>query len=183
MNNGFSIWAETLLSSILFIDKDWRANGYDTFYSAGAIWGSIGPQRFFGIGSIYQNLLWFFLAGILLPFVPWIGNKLYKSSYWHYINIPLLASGGLNPGYYQVSIIAPLFVGWFFQHYLFHKHQDWWKKYNYTFAIASDVGVGLAILLIAGVQGIGLNSPVWALNPDPDSVIDYYCFDKPWYKT
>ena len=178
VNNGVSIWAETLLSEIMFKDKEWMVNAYSTFYSAGAIWGSIGPQRFFGIGSVYEDLLWFFLAGFLLPFLPWLGNKLYKSSYWHYINIPLLASGGMPAGYFQVAVIAPLIVGWFFQHYLFHKHHDWWKKYNYILAIASDVGTSLAILIITAIISSGFNAPVHPLNPSTDA--DYYCLDKSW---
>jgi hypothetical protein len=118
------------------------------------------------------------LAGFLLPFLPWLGNKVYKSSNWHYINIPLLASGGIPAGYYQVVVIAPLIVGWFFQHYLFHKNHDWWKKYNYTLAIASDVGTAVAILIITALISAGLTAPVHPFNPSTDP--DYYCLDGSW---
>ncbi|KAJ3290053.1 hypothetical protein HDU79_003600, partial [Rhizoclosmatium sp. JEL0117] len=54
---------------------DWAMPSYNVFYSAGGIWGAIGPQRFFGIGSIYENLLWCFLVGAAAPVIPWLGNK------------------------------------------------------------------------------------------------------------
>lgn len=128
VNTSVSISAEDFLGSLLFKHPDWDATSYRVFYNAGAIWGAIGPQRFFGIGSVYQDLMWFFLAGFLLPFVPWLGNKLHPSRYWMYLNIPILASFPTMPGAIQSSVLVPLIVAWFFQHYVFHHHRDWWKR-------------------------------------------------------
>ena len=80
---------------------DWGVSDYSIFYNAGAIWGAIGPQRFFGIGSVYESLLWCFLVGFALPFVPWALNKVYPSKNWHLVNVPLLASC-VGPGRIQV---------------------------------------------------------------------------------
>lgn len=80
---------------------DWGVSDYSIFYNAGAIWGAIGPQRFFGIGSIYQGLLWCFLLGVLLPLIPWWANKWYPSKYWHLVNLPLICSV-VGPGRIQV---------------------------------------------------------------------------------
>ncbi len=175
VNNGVSIWAETLLSNVLFQNEDWKANSYRVFYSAGAIWGAIGPQRFFGIGSPYETLLWFFLIGFGLPFLPWLGNKFYKSEYWHYINIPLLATGSPQMGNLQNVVVVPLFFAWLFQHYIFHHHNEWWKKYNYTLAVASDTGVAIALLIITILNQSGVVVPFWAGNPYTS--LDYYCFE------
>ncbi len=41
VNTAVSLWAETILSNVLFIHGEWKANGFQTFYSAGAIWGAI----------------------------------------------------------------------------------------------------------------------------------------------
>ena len=183
INNCVCIWAESLLSNVLFIAEDWTPSGFDGFYSAGAIWGAIGPQRFFGIGSKYESLLWFFLIGAGLPIIPWIGNKLYKADFWHYINIPVLASGGVSfPGMFQNAVIAPLLVAWIFQYYIFNHHPEWWKKYNYIFASASDAGVSLTVLILAILAQYGVSFPNWAGNPDSDSgiALDYYCFDQDW---
>ena len=87
------------MKNLLFKDPNWEVIDYQTFYNAGAIWGTIGPQRFFGIGSVYEGLLWFFLAGALLPFIPWIGNKLRPSKWWSYVNIPVLGNASIaGPG-------------------------------------------------------------------------------------
>ena len=151
-----------------------------TFYSAGAIWGAIGPQRFFGIGSVYESLLWFFLAGAILPVIPWLGNKIYKSPLWHLVNIPVLASGAPSVGYLQNMVIMPLIASWFFQYYLFHRHYDWWKKYNYTLAVASDTGVSLCVLVITILAQVNIGAPVWA--GAPETGINYYCFDIDYFR-
>ena len=139
----------------------------------GAIWGAIGPQRFFGIGSVYEGLLWFFLAGALLPLLPWIGNKIYPSKLWHYVNIPVLCSGVLPPGNVQSAPIITFFIAWLFQSYIFKNYRDWWDKYDYILATALDSGNGIAQLVITVVQQVGVQAPIWAGNPN--TYKDYYC--------
>ena len=60
----------SLKSPAIFTDPQWLATNYQVFLSAAGIWGAIGPQRFFGIGSPYQNIMWAFLIGLILPFIP-----------------------------------------------------------------------------------------------------------------
>ena len=139
------------------------------------IGGAIGPQRFFGVGSPYEKLMWFFLAGFLAPFFPWLGNRIYPSKVWQYINIPLLASGASSPGGLQNGVIMPLFVSWLFQYYIFHNYNEWWKKYNYMLAVASDTGVALAVLSTTILTQCDLTLPAWS--GSPATKIDYYCFD------
>ena len=178
INNCVSIWSESLLSDVLFKAEDWNPISYSTFYSAGAIWGAIGPQKFFGAGSIYESLLWFFLYGAVLPIIPWIGNRYYKAEFWHYINIPILSTGYPNPGSFQNGVVIPLALSWLFQCYIFKHHYEWWKKYNYVLSVAIDSGVSLAQLAIATLDQNGINFPVWAGNPNTS--LDYYCFDQGW---
>ena len=178
LNNTISLWAESLLSNLMFISPEWNPVSYGTFYSAGAIWGAIGPQRFFGIGSVYESLLWFFLYGATLPLIPWIGNKVYKAEFWHYINIPILATGYPNPGSFQNTVVVPLLLSWIFQYYIFNHHYEWWKKYNYVLSVAIDSGVSLTQLAIAVLDQNGLSFPAWAGNPETS--MDYYCLNKSW---
>ncbi|KNC97645.1 OPT family small oligopeptide transporter [Spizellomyces punctatus DAOM BR117] len=167
-----------VMSSMEIGKGDWQALSYRTFYSAGAIWGAIGPQRFFGIGAIYGPLLWCFLIGLLLPILPWLGNKIHPSRRWMYINIPLIAyfsgAGGLQNHY-----IMPLIAAFIFQYYLFRHANDWWKKYNYVLAVALDSGAAVCILVITVLTNMQLNAPVWAWNPDIRGGVqfDYYCTD------
>ena len=143
---------------------DWKVSEYGIFYNAGAIWGAIGPQRFFGIGSIYQNLLWSFLAGFLLPFIPWILNSFYPSKLWKLINFSLLASFA-GPGRIQNFILPGLLVAWFFQNYMFRNHHEWWSKYTYILAVGLDIGVALTGLCVTFLQQFNLEFPIWWLNP------------------
>ena len=176
INTIVAIWSETLLSDLLFKSSDWKAQNYNIFYSAAAIWGSIGPQRFFGSGSVYESLIWWFLYGAALPFIPWIGNKIYKADFWHYINIPLLCSNPIGVGGYQVTLVVPLMVAWIFQNYIFKRHHEWWKKYNYVLASASDTGATLTVFVITILAQLGVKAPIWAGNPDQEIVdFDYYC--------
>lgn len=43
-----------------------------SFFTASVIWGVIGPQRLFGSGAVYTNLLYAFLAGGMLPILLWM---------------------------------------------------------------------------------------------------------------
>lgn len=144
--------------------SDWQASNYGIFYNAGAIWGAIGPARFFGIGSVYQNLLWCFLVGVLLPLVPWTLNKVYPSKNWSLVNVPLLASC-VGPGRIQNFIVVGFFVAWYFQNFLFRNHHEWWTKYNYILAIGLDCGVAMTGLVVTMLQQGGLEFPNWFMNP------------------
>ncbi|KAJ3133536.1 hypothetical protein HK100_004326 [Physocladia obscura] len=154
---------------------DWQYIGYLTFYNAGGIWGAIGPQRFFGIGSVYQNLLWCFLVGALSPFLPWLGNKyIIKSKYWHWLNFALIyyiyGAGG-----YQNGIVIQMTVAYIAQVYIFDNHREFYQKYNYVIGTAFDASSGITILIISilGIYGISFtNYNVF----NPITEIDYYCW-------
>ncbi|KAI8610193.1 OPT oligopeptide transporter protein-domain-containing protein [Chytriomyces sp. MP71] len=118
----------------------WQYIAYQGFYADGAIWGAIGPVRFFGIGSIYEKLMWCFLIGFLCPFGPWLCNRyFYKSSYWKYVNFPVIfAFGGV--GGYQNSVVVPLLVSFVFQVLLFRYAKRWYQNFAFVMASGFDVG-------------------------------------------
>ncbi|KAJ3071049.1 hypothetical protein HDU98_005900 [Podochytrium sp. JEL0797] len=157
---------------------DWSMYNYAVFYSAGGIWGAIGPQRFFGIGSIYQGLMWCFLVGAIAPVLPWLGNKyLVKSKYWHYINFSIFFQF-LGPSAYQNYIVVPLLVGVWAQVFMFNRHKEFYQKYLYVMGAAFDAASGIIACIIAfmAVQGVSFTT-IYALNPNTGNVpYDYYCF-------
>ncbi|KAJ3058654.1 hypothetical protein HDU98_005261 [Podochytrium sp. JEL0797] len=156
---------------------DWQYITYQTFYSDGAIWGAIGPKRFFGVGSLYESLLWCFLVGFLCPFVPWLINRhVFAASFWKHVNFPIIfAFSGV--GGFQNSIISPLLVGFVFQVLIFRYFRQWYHTYNFVMASALDIGLGIAVLSIAILGVGGIQPPFNALNPNLNNVpIDYYCF-------
>ena len=183
---------------------DWRAIGFMTFYNAGAIWGAIGPTRFFGIGTPYESLLWGFLIGFLLPFLPWVllfllvDIRLIRLAWTSHVSLGILEvyqypTLGVLLGCWRVPehgaytharqlFLPVLFIQisskslLFLAIILIIKH-DWWKKYNYVLSASISGAVSLCVLVISVFNNLGAHAPVWAGNPDIDNdvPIDYYC--------
>ncbi|ORY45459.1 OPT superfamily oligopeptide transporter [Rhizoclosmatium globosum] len=176
-------WYIIFNSGDLLKDPNWRYNSYQVFYSAGGIWGAIGPQRFFGIGSLYEGLLWGFLVGAIAPVLPWIGNKfIVKSKYWHYINFPLFFSLA-GAGYNQCTFVVPFIVSWYSQVYLFKNNREFFQKYLYVIGAAFDGGSGLTSVIASILAVAGYNYTYWnILNPNTNIVnSDYYCWPDSGY--
>ncbi|KAJ3076301.1 hypothetical protein HDU99_001369, partial [Rhizoclosmatium hyalinum] len=158
------------------LEKDeWQYNGHQTFYSAGGIWGAIGPQRFFGIGSLYEGLLWCFLIGAISPLFPWLANKyIVKSKYWHYINFAIFYNLG-NAGALQVGIVVPIILA-FVAQYLFLKNKEFYQKYLYVIGAAFDGAGGFVSLIVSFLFFGNINPPNWLLNPTENVKGDWYCY-------
>ncbi|RKO97434.1 hypothetical protein CXG81DRAFT_10581 [Caulochytrium protostelioides] len=180
LTTGASFWVMDNMKGMLG-KGNWQAMGYATFYNAGAIWGAIGPARFFGGDAVYHSLLLGFPIGFALPLVPWTLNKWFPHPYWKLVNVPLL-SYFATPGVYQNEYVSSFFVAWFFQFLMFRYRNLWWAKYNYVLAAALDSGSSICILMITIVLNMGFKAPIWSLNPDiANGVhIDYYCYGQPY---
>ncbi|KAI9352923.1 OPT oligopeptide transporter protein-domain-containing protein [Obelidium mucronatum] len=156
---------------------EWQYMVYQTFYSDGAIWGAIGPKRFFGIGSLYEGLLWCFLVGFLCPFGPWLCDRyLYPAKFWKYVNFPLIFTLS-GVGGFQNTILSAMLVGFTFQVVVFKYRKQWYHTFNFVMASGFDMGLGIAVLSIAILGISGLKPPYNALNPNLENVpLDYYCY-------
>ncbi|KAJ3251084.1 hypothetical protein HDU77_006143 [Chytriomyces hyalinus] len=165
-------------SGNLLDSPDWQYIGYQVFFSAGGIWGAIGPQRFFGIGSLYQNLLWSFLVGSVAPFLPWLANKyIRRSAYWQYMNFPLIFTfTGVTS--YQINVLVPLTIAMFAQLFLFARRKQFYQKYVYVMGAAFDGSSAIVALLVSFITVSGYTFNVWhVLNPNTENVpVDYYCY-------
>ncbi|KAJ3024947.1 UNVERIFIED_CONTAM: hypothetical protein HDU68_007626 [Siphonaria sp. JEL0065] len=150
-------------------NSGWNSAAYDTFLAAGAIWGAIGPARFFGPGSPYFSTLLGFVAGVVLPLIPWLLHKLQPESFWHLINIPLIVVMPLGLGSQQSIYITPLIVAVGMNYYVKKYRHTWWKKYAYILSSALDSGSALAVLVIFYMTKFDVTHPlpfpVWFMNP------------------
>jgi OPT family oligopeptide transporter len=162
---------------------DWQATNYFIFYNAGAIWGAIGPQRFFGLGSVYQSTLLCFLIGLILPVIPYIlylktGQKAFK-----FVNIPILASFNAI-GSFQNYYISPIIVSWISWRLIKQRFPLLWKKFNYIAAVGLDVGCGLCVLTVTIMAHYGIYGKLGPANPDISKgvPIDYYCMEMEYHK-
>ncbi|KAJ3100240.1 hypothetical protein HK100_004740 [Physocladia obscura] len=163
-------------------ESGWNAGSYETFLSAGVIWGAVGPARFFGPQSPYRKTLLGFAFGIILPFIPWVMYKIQPEALWHLINIPIIIAIPIQPYSQQSIFITPLLVAIIVNFYIKKYRSTWWKKYAYIMSSAFDSGSSIAVLLIFFVTKFNpsnlLAFPAWLMNPYdferclPDSFLD-----------
>ncbi|KAJ3076913.1 hypothetical protein HDU98_011009 [Podochytrium sp. JEL0797] len=158
---------------------DWSMISYQVFYSAGGIWGAIGPQRFFGIGSIYEGLMWCFLVGAICPLFPWLANAyLVKSHRWHYVNFAIFFQFTGYTGF-QVTILIPVLCNIWAQVYLFSRNKEFYQKYLFVMGAAFDAGAGICSLVVSFLSVAGISFMTHhVLNPNTGvgMPLDYYCF-------
>ncbi|KAA1468333.1 OPT oligopeptide transporter [Dentipellis sp. KUC8613] len=141
----------------------------ETFYVASIVFGVIGPQRQFSSGQVYQRvtfvtsptsssmlifstfsgLTWFFLVGAVAPIIGWAINKRWPSSFFRYINVPVILSGtDWIPPATAVNYIPWAIVGFIFNYVIRKRHFGWWAKYNYVLSAALDCGTAIGTLLV-----------------------------------
>ncbi|KAI9339941.1 OPT oligopeptide transporter protein-domain-containing protein [Obelidium mucronatum] len=160
----------------------WNSNNYNIYISGAAMWGAIGPARFFGPGSPYFSTLIGFPLGLALPVIPWILHQLNPTSFWHLINIPLIFIFPAQIGTRRSDLITPLLVAVLFNYYIKKYRTAWWYTYAYVTSAAFDAGCTVVMLLIfllsQMVAGYLIPFPHWFLNsPDierclPNSIIE-----------
>jgi len=159
---------------------NWQAINHGVFYSAGAIWGAIAPWRFFGPGSVYEFTLWFFPIGLVIPIIPWLGNKIIKSPFWHLCNFSIFCNCWAT-GIPQSYLFFPFIIGTVSQFYLFKYQQDWWKKYNYVLAAALDSGMAITVMILGISQNVfEVPAPFTTHILNPATTYDWYCNNEGW---
>jgi OPT family oligopeptide transporter len=159
-------WAQfiaTLWSSLVCLGVvDWQINSvegicepnqpdkftcratYQVFYGAAVQWGAIGPQRLYGEGRVYNNLLYGFLLGGLAPIPVYFLARKYPMSFWKYVNVPTIFAGALSYAPYNISYyIQPLALAVVFQIYIRRRATAWWLKYNYITSVALSASAGI----------------------------------------
>ncbi|KAJ3191697.1 hypothetical protein HK101_007491 [Irineochytrium annulatum] len=128
--------------------EGWTANGYNVFLNAGAIWGAIGPARFFGPGSPYYKTLIGFLVGGVAPLIPYYLHKAFPTGYWHLVNVPLIAIFPIEAGALNSGLITPLVLAFIVNYVLKKYRHGWWKKYAYVMSAGFDSGLAFCLLVV-----------------------------------
>lgn len=150
-------------------DSPWTCPKFRVTFDASVIWGLIGPQRLFGPGGLYRNLVWLFLIGALLPVPIWVLSKIFPEKKWiPLINIPVISYGfaGMPPAT-PTNIASWLITGMIFNYFVFKYRKEWWKKYNYVLSAALDAGTAfMGVLLFFALQNEGKNLKWWGTELD-----------------
>lgn len=94
-----------------------------TFASASMIWGGIGPARLFSKGGLYYPMVYFFLIGALLPIPFYYLAKRSPTSFWRYVNVPVMLSGlAVMPPATGINFSSWFMFGAFFQYFMRRCH-------------------------------------------------------------
>ncbi|KAJ3097593.1 hypothetical protein HDU96_000333 [Phlyctochytrium bullatum] len=125
----------------------WTAVGYKVFFNAGAIWGAVGPARFFGPGSPYFSLLLGFIVGAIAPVIFW---GLYKrfGGFWKYVNVPVIAVFPSQVGSTRSDLITPFVIGYLVNYVLKRKRPEWWRKFALVMSAGFDTGVAITVAVV-----------------------------------
>ncbi|KAL9939609.1 hypothetical protein V8E36_001426 [Tilletia maclaganii] len=123
--------------------------GITVFGTASIIWGLIGPALNFSAGQEYDQLLWFFLIGAIVPIPTYFLAKRFPRTFLRYLHWPLIftATGSMPPAT-GINYSSFVIVGFIFQYYLRRRHFGWWSSYNYVLSAALDSGTGIATVFI-----------------------------------
>ncbi|KAJ8551783.1 hypothetical protein K7X08_021798 [Anisodus acutangulus] len=150
-------------------DSPWTCPKFKVTFDASVIWGLIGPERLFGPGGLYRNLVWLFLIGALLPVPIWVLSKIFPDKKWiPLINIPVISYGfaGMPPAT-PTNIASWLITGMIFNYFVFKYRKEWWKKYNYVLSASLDAGTAfMGVLLFFALQNEGKNLKWWGTDLD-----------------
>ncbi|KAK4371548.1 hypothetical protein RND71_011023 [Anisodus tanguticus] len=134
-------------------ESPWTFPKFRVTFDASVIWGLIGPERLFGPGGLYRNLVWLFLIGAVLPVPIWILSKIFPEKKWiPLINIPVISYGfaGMPPAT-PTNIASWLITGTIFNFFL----------------AALDAGtVFMGVLLFFALQNEGGNLKWWGTELD-----------------
>jgi OPT family oligopeptide transporter len=103
--------------------------GPNTAFTASVLWGTLGPKKMFGAGAIYNGLLWYFLAGAVLPIPFYFLSRKWKV--FRYFHAPVFLYGSFNWAPYNLANIWPAVpIAWLLNYYIKKRYLGWWSKYN-----------------------------------------------------
>ncbi|SPQ24505.1 dcfd6b46-241f-4263-850f-23a5e10ead82 [Thermothielavioides terrestris] len=123
--------------------------GARVYYNASLIWGTIGPQRMFQLGQVYNATVYFFIIGPVVTVLVYMLYRRYPNSWIRYVNVPIFfnAAGNIPPA--NTTQYSLWFIFGFLFNYLIRKRAfAWWKRYNYLLQAAMDTGTALATIII-----------------------------------
>lgn len=123
--------------------------GGRTIYNASIIWGAVGPRKMFSAGKMYHPILYFFLIGMLVPFITYALYKRHPQKWYGKLNAPVFFTGSGNiPPATGVNYASFAIVGFVFNYLIKKKWRSWWTQYNYVLSAGLDSGVAIATVLI-----------------------------------
>lgn len=144
-------WMKVNIKDICDIDQPsgFSCAGGRTIYNSSIIWGAVGPHKIFSAGKMYHPILYFFVIGMIVPFLTYALHKKYPQKWYGKLNAPVFFTGPGNiPPATGVNYASFAVVGFLFNYLVKKKWRQWWSQYNYVLSAGLDSGVAIATVLI-----------------------------------
>jgi OPT family oligopeptide transporter len=153
------VWSSLVQIAVM----NWALGAIKDVCNASVIWGVIGPARIFSIGQLYSPLMFFWIAGAVLPVAIYFGARALPRSPIRYLSAPLIFSGaGLIPPATPLNYLSWGIVGFVFNKFIRDRFRGWWMQYNYVLSAGLDVGLALCTILIFLTLNLtSTNFPSW----------------------
>ncbi|OAA63871.1 small oligopeptide transporter, OPT family [Cordyceps fumosorosea ARSEF 2679] len=144
------------------------------FFSSSIVWGVIGPQRMFGVGSMYSHFNWFWLAGVALPVLLYLLAHKAGIRFFRHFNAPIMfGSMAWLPPATPLSFSSWAIVGLIFNKWIHNRWNGWWTTYNYITASALDAGLILStVIIFFAITFPGVPIPQWWGNVAVQNTLD-----------
>ncbi|CAO1627663.1 unnamed protein product [Parajaminaea phylloscopi] len=148
---GVQLWALGNINGICTTEAsdNFICPGATVFGTASVIWGLIGPKLNFSAGYEYNAILYFFLAGAIVPVPTWWLARRYPKSWLRYINWPVIFSGtGNMPPATGINYSSWALVGFLSHRVWKRRNFNTWSRFNYVLSAALDAGTGISTIFI-----------------------------------
>jgi hypothetical protein len=87
--------------------------------------------------------------GAVAPLAGWLINKRWPTSFFKYVNVPVVLAGtALIPPATAVNFIPWALIGFIFNFVIRKRYFNWWAKYNYVLSAALDCGTAVGTLFV-----------------------------------
>jgi len=149
----------------------WTGQSLQSYNSLGVQYAVIGPKRMFS-EPLFAPLPWSFLVGALVPPLLYILHRCFPRLRVDLWNCTIFFQGlSMFYGNISTGYTSAIIGGYVTMYYVYRRHFDVWKRYNYMVAAAFDAGFNLNMLLIFLFFGSGkqISMPHWWGN-NADSV-------------
>lgn len=118
------------------------------FFTAAVLWGTVGPQRLWGVGGQYTVTLLGFPLGVVIVLTFWaLGKKFPNNRILRQVHPVVLLFGGVYWVPYNISFmwaaVPPAALSWL---YVRKRFLGWWSKYNFVLSAAFACGIAISAL-------------------------------------
>ncbi|SCU89503.1 LANO_0D05204g1_1 [Lachancea nothofagi CBS 11611] len=149
VNVGIQEWMRSNIKGLCSSDQPdgFTCPNGRAIFNASIIWSM--PQFLFSPGRIYNPLMWFFLIGLIVPFIVFGLQKLFKrNTFLKFVHTPVFFTGPGNIPPSTPYNYTLFFAMSFALNTIRKRWPLWYGKYNFVMGAGVETGVALAVVII-----------------------------------